>query len=404
MGFVARLSVLLIAVIPGFALASEVCYFSGNLNKGGTAVYEYKGDYVWALNNSTISKSSSSTITVGAQAYRRGSKAASYSLGRAGTLDAYQLCVVNMNTAPSVAARSMVTAEDTQTSIVMTASDPDAGSYHTFQHVSGPGAGSVSIAGATLTYTPPANWSGVTTLTYRAIDNAGAASNIGTITVTVNPVNDSPAAVAGSLSTNEDTPASVALGVVDPDIPYGDTHVYEIVSGPGSGAASISGATLTYTPPANWYGSTSLTYRVRDAAGVFSNTATVTVTVNPVNDIPIAQAKTLTVLEDNSGVVALTATDIDSPTPSVFQLVSSPNPTQGTASISGGTLTFVPAANWNGVLSFNYRAQDSSGAWSVPVTVSITVTAVNDTPEAVGELGLRTIENKPASVKYNVSL
>src|SRR5690606_23081648 len=110
--------------------------------------------------------------------------------------------------------------------------------------------------------------------------------------------------------------------------------------------------------------------------GLRSPAATVTVTVTPVNDAPVAQPKTLTTAEDTAGQVTLTATDIDSPVPTVFQIVTAPNAAHGTASITGNKLTFTPAKDWNGSTSLTYRAQDSDGAWSAPATVNITVTPV----------------------------
>ena len=179
----------------------------------------------------------------------------------------------------------------------------------------------------------------------------------------------------------------------------------QIVTAPNAahGTASISGSTLTFTPKLNWNGNTSLTYRAQDSSGAWSALATVSITVNPVNDPPIAQAKSLTTDEDTPGTVTLTATDIDSPTPTVFQIVTAPNAAHGTASISGLTLTFTPKADWNGSTSLTYRAQDNAGAWSAPTAVSIRVNPVNDMPVASGKLIIRTAEGVPAVVRGNVA-
>src|SRR5690606_22843331 len=100
---------------------------------------------------------------------------------------------------------------------------------------------------------------------------------------------------------------------------------------------------LNFTPAKDWNGSTSLTYRAQDSDGAWSAPATVNITVTPVNDAPVAQPKTLTTAEDTAGQVTLTATDIDSPVPTVFQIVTAPNAAHGTASITGNKLTFTPA-------------------------------------------------------------
>ncbi|WP_375373174.1 Ig-like domain-containing protein, partial [Pseudomonas hygromyciniae] len=99
------------------------------------------------------------------------------------------------------------------------------------------------------------------------------------------------------------------------------------------------------------------------------------ITVTPVNDAPVALAKSLVIAEDTIGTVTLSATDIDSPPPSIFEIVSAPN--KGKASLIGSTLTFTPDPDWNGATNLTYRARDADGAWSAPATVAITVTPVN---------------------------
>ncbi|HCA7377466.1 TPA: cadherin-like domain-containing protein, partial [Pseudomonas aeruginosa] len=177
----------------------------------------------------------------------------------------------------------------------------------------------------------------------------------------VDGMNEPPTVADRSMEVLEDSVGTLLLTANDPDT--GDTHTYQIVSqlNPSHGSASISGGTLVFTPAANWNGNTSLTYRAIDSAGAVSNTATVSITVEPVNDAPVAQNKSLTINEDTSGTVSVTATDIDSPAPTVFQIVTAPNAAHGTASISGSTLTFTPKPDWNGSTSLTYRAQDSSG-------------------------------------------
>src|SRR5690606_29525822 len=104
--------------------------------------------------------------------------------------------------------------------------------------------------------------------------------------------------------------------------------------------ASISGSTLTFTPAADWNGSTSLTYRAKDPAGAYSSPATVSITVTPVNDAPVAQPKTLVTDEDTPKSVTLSATDIDSPVPTVFEIVTAPNAAHGSVTLTGNSVLF----------------------------------------------------------------
>ncbi|QUG93082.1 tandem-95 repeat protein (plasmid) [Pseudomonas putida] len=314
------------------------------------------------------------------------------------------ITVVPVNDAPVAQPKTLTISEDTPGSVTLTATDIDSPTPTVFQIVTGPSAahGTATISGSTLTFTPAANWNGSTSLTYRAQDSSDAWSAPVTVNITVVPVNDAPVAQPKSLTVNEDTQGSVTLTATDIDSPT--PTVFQIVAGPSAthGTATISGSTLTFTPAANWNGSTSLTYRAQDSAGAWSAPATVNITVEPVNDAPVAQPKTLTINEDVPGSVTLTATDIDSPTPTVFQIVAGPSAAHGTASISGSTLTFKPALNWNGQTSLTYRAQDSAGAWSTPATLSITVNPINDVPVSAGVLKIRTKESQPVEVRASV--
>ncbi|MGI0646831.1 tandem-95 repeat protein [Pseudomonas aeruginosa] len=317
--------------------------------------------------------------------------------------DRYELCL--QNNAPTAGNVSLNLQEGGTGSVALAVSDADAGDTHSLSIVSAPSVGSAYISGGRAYYTPPTNWNGTVTFTYRAVDSAGAASNTATVTVRVTAVNDVPTVANASFTTAEDTVGKFTLAVTDIDLSYeGDSHVWEIVSAPSAdaGVASISGKTLTFTPEPDWNGVVTLTYRARDEAGAYSNTATITITVTPVNDVPVADAKSMTMLEDTPGTVTLTASDIDSPAPSTFQVVTAPNAAHGTASISGSTLSFTPAANWNGSTSLTYRAQDSAGGWSAPVTVSITVTPVNDVPSVVNRT-LTTDEDTPATLTLTVT-
>ena len=289
--------------------------------------------------------------------------------------------VSGMNTPPTVSDRSFSVLEDNAGSLGLSAFDADSGDSYSFRMVSGPAAGTASISGSSLQYTPPSNWNGRTTLSYLAIDSKGASSNTSTVTITVTPVNDTPSVSNASMAINEDAVGTLTLGVSDVDLQYeGDSHTWSIVTVPNSahGTASISGNKLSFTPKPNWNGTTTLTYRARDSKGANSNTATVTITVRPVNDAPVASNTTLTVAEDTAGTVTLVASDVDGDS-LTYSIVAQPNAAHGTVTISGNKATFTPKPNWNGTTTFTYRANDGT-VNSNTATVTVTVTPVNDTP------------------------
>ena len=81
----------------------------------------------------------------------------------------------------------------------------------------------------------------------------------------------------------------------------GDTLTYDIVDGPAHGQLSGTGANRTYTPDPNYYGPDSFTYKVNDGS-LDSNEATVNITVNAVNDAPVAKDDTAMTDEDTSRI------------------------------------------------------------------------------------------------------
>src|SRR6185436_17599581 len=111
---------------------------------------------------------------------------------------------------------------------------------------------------------------------------------------------------------------------------------FAIVSSPSHGTLSGSGANLVYTPAANYNGPDSFTFKVNDGA-VDGSTATVTLNVSAVNDLPTANAQSLTTAEDTAVNITLTGSDVDGDTLS-FTIVSSPS--HGTLYGSGANLVY----------------------------------------------------------------
>ncbi|MBH8613059.1 cadherin-like domain-containing protein, partial [Pseudomonas mohnii] len=157
------------------------------------------------------------------------------------------------------------------------------------------------------------------------------------------PANTSPVAHGQTLTMTEDTAGVGALFATDAD---GNGLTYSLVSAPNSahGSVAISGDKVTFTPSSNWNGTTSFTYRAHDGA-LYSNTATVTVTVIPVNDPPSVSNATLVLDENSGGTLPLDVTDVDlnfEGDSHSWSIVTAPNPAHGTASIAGNKLTFTP--------------------------------------------------------------
>ena len=250
--------------------------------------------------------------------------------------------------------------------------------------------GTVSIDGAgpdnRVLYTPAASFAGSETFTYTVSDSTGRTA-MATVTVNVSNDNDVPVAVNDSFTVDEDS-ADNSLDVLanDTDADTGDTREITTVGATDNGGTvTLSGGgadnTLRYTPAADFVGTETFSYTMRDAAGATS-TATVTVTVQNINDAPVAVDDTGTVAEDAAATdfdVVANDTDIDGDTLSL-SAVGTPS-AGGTASISGGLLRYTPAANFNGTETIGYTVADGNTGTDTG-TLTITVAAVNDDPVA----------------------
>ncbi|MBW1819660.1 MAG: PASTA domain-containing protein, partial [Deltaproteobacteria bacterium] len=141
----------------------------------------------------------------------------------------------------------------------------------------GPGIGPVNRNGA-LTVSPLET----TTYTFTASGPGGDAYASAGLTVT----NVQPSAHAQSISTNEDTAVQVNLTGSDAD---GDPLSFQVVSSPAHGVMTGTAPALTYTPDADVNGTVQFTFLVNDG-WVDSEPATVTIVINPINDVPVAHA------------------------------------------------------------------------------------------------------------------
>ena len=253
--------------------------------------------------------------------------------------------------------------------------------------LTGPANGTAEVVSGQVRYTPAADFNGNDSFTYTIADGSGIPSNPATVTVTVTPVNDPPQAAGDSGTTAEDTPLTLDVLANDSDPEDNiDPATITIVSNPAHGTAVANGGKVFYTPSADYFGSDSFTYTVKDAAGESSNAATVTVTVTPVNDgPPVAAPDTATTGKNLPVTIDILANDSD---PDGRQTivgvhVTNPDPAFGSVTVNGdNSLRYQPATGYAGTVSFSYRLEDDAGQWSNAAGVTIDVT--NVAPQAIG--------------------
>src|SRR5258705_3620734 len=139
-----------------------------------------------------------------------------------------------------------------------------------------------------------------------ATDPSSASSNTATVNIAVTAVNYAPVTTNDSYTINEDTALNVAApGVLGNDTDVdGDTPTASLVAGPSHGTLALNDdGSFSYAPTANYNGADSFTYKTNDGT-TDGNTATVSLTVNPVNDAPVAGNDSYTTNEDTTLTIA----------------------------------------------------------------------------------------------------
>ncbi|WP_268206902.1 tandem-95 repeat protein [Vibrio alginolyticus] len=236
------------------------------------------------------------------------------------------------------------------------------------------------------TYIPEADDDTEVSFSYDIIDDDGGVIN-GTANLDITPVNDAPIATNDAIQTDEDSLVVIDVLANDSDI-EGDDLIITSASVPEEqGIVEIIDGKLVFTPAENFNGNATISYTISD--GELEDEAQVSVTVNSVNDAPIASNDTTITEEDSSVTIDVLPndTDIDGDTLSI-QSASVPE-TQGTVEIVDGKLVFTPAENFHGDAEITYTVTD--GALTDQATVNVTVNAVNDTPVVESNIADQTL-------------
>jgi VCBS repeat-containing protein len=288
--------------------------------------------------------------------------------------------VNGINDAPIASPFLLTINEDTNSTGSITAiidAEPNALVFST------PGGNSITglsvNSNGTYSYTAPAHYFGTQTINLQGCDPQGLCATT-TFTLVVNAVNDLPIVTDDNFSVNEDQTLSGTISNGEYDI-EGNTLAYSAMQQPSNGELNLSSnGQFTYTPGVNWFGSESINIQVCDQQNGCTQTL-LTVAVNSVNDIPVAEPASINTNEDNpiSGTLNVYTGDIES-----SQLTYSVQTTPASGSFNltpSGSYTFTPAANYNGTVSASYQACDASNA-CVTGILSIQVASINDAPIA----------------------
>lgn len=313
--------------------------------------------------------------------------------GRKSNIATVTIQVINVNDLPTVQNISITGEEDQSLTFDLLGQDVDFDAL-SFDALTQPKNGTVTILGDQATYQPTQNFSGTDNFTYIAMDQYGS-SDAATVEISLSAKNDSPIAQDFMVTTKEDQPVSFEPKISDVD---GDTLSLTIVAKPQFGELTISNNRLRYVPNSNAFGEDQFSYIVIDSLGEESARALVTIVVEPVNDKPVSQALNYEVDEDSSLLITPQASDADNDSLSYLWLAQ-PSQGQLTKTIDGWV--YKPTANFNGSDQFYYHANDGQG-FSARALVRITVNAVDDAPVA-NDRHYSLIEDVPTAVKLSAT-
>ncbi len=296
--------------------------------------------------------------------------------------------VVDVNEGPAATDDTLSVAEDerARAEVLANDEDPDGGDRIRVVSVGAPGHGQAQVvgAGAAVEYAPDPNYHGPDRFTYVVAD-AGGLADTATVEVTVTPVNDAPEAADDQATTPEDEAIEIPVLGNDVDID-GDRLRVRSVSPAGHGAAEIAadGTNVSYLPDPNYHGSDRFTYVIADPDGL-ADTAMVEVTVTPVNDAPEASDDRATTPEDEAIEIPVLDNDVDIDGDRLRVRTVSPAG-HGAAEVAadGTNVSYAPDPNYHGSDRFTYVVADADGLADT-ATVEVTVTPVNDAPEAADD-------------------
>jgi outer membrane autotransporter protein len=243
------------------------------------------------------------------------------------------------------------------------------GVYDEIAIISGPAKGTAAISSSTLKYTPSAGEYGTDSLVLQATGPGGASLPM-TVAVEISTPSD-PVLSSGTLNPAFNSKASIDLSSLI-------TGLYKSVSittDPSKGTASLSGTLLTYTPNQDAVGSDLIGFTVESLTGASLSSTIAVEIVTPV--LPPVSDATLPVVFDGKGSI-----DLGSLINGPFRSLSiASQPSKGTASLSGSTLSYIPNAGAYGTDTLTFAVTGFGGQVAI-ATLTIDI-GLPDAPEVV---------------------
>lgn len=229
-------------------------------------------------------------------------------------------------------------------------------------------------------YTPDNNANGIDSIIFQVSDGL-VNSTPSQVTLVIQTINDAPLVYDAMFTTPEDKDLIGQLNATDVD---GDTLTFHIVQQGNYGKASISNpktGSFMYFPNPNYFGMDQFTFQATDPSGAVSNISRILISIQAINDPPIAVSDSLIINEDQVVTNKLRATDIDA---DVLTFIIDQDGFKGHVEIldvATGTYIYTPLPDATGMDSFIFSVFDGKDR-SEPAMIQIEIVDVNDRPEA----------------------
>ncbi|MBF0450489.1 MAG: tandem-95 repeat protein [Candidatus Magnetomorum sp.] len=306
------------------------------------------------------------------------------------------IIVTPINDAPVAESMSITGKEDQTTDIQLLASDAD-GDPLIFTILSQPSHGqllNLDSASGTLQYLPETDYYGTDQFVFTVSDGILESSS-SLVTLDIRYVNDPPFVQSGLMVVAEDSSAEYTLTGMDED---SEITGFEISRQPEHGEVTIVNAlkgTITYAPFEDYFGTDSFEFKALDDYSA-SNPAVISITVTPVNDLPVGYSKTFELSEDMtvSDYLSFDDPDYDMLTITVYTPAN-----HGLLIITDrrtGAFTYTPTTHYYGSDHIVFEACDMV-ACSGPVSMTFVIHAVNDPPLAIPQ-SLTVTEDQSISI------
>jgi len=239
-------------------------------------------------------------------------------------------------------------------------------------------------------YTPKADYFGTDKFEFEVKDEDGK-TDIGTVLLTINPVNDAPTMVLPISNYSLEQGNSVNAQVTMQDIKDGTNAakmkmVVETAPSYGKLSGTIEKGSFTYTPNADFSGIDYIKVQAVETNTIeelSSISYTLFFNVSKKNQTPTAFSQQFTILEDSLALFKLSATDLEDGTTGLsYSIIQYPS--HGTMqTMTGDTLKYIPNQNYFGYDELLFNVKDKEGLSSNTSRISFNINAVNDRPIAL---------------------